>query len=315
VSRLAEPATERSAAGAVASACWADGSLTTMEEISVSLNSAAFRYSQVVFDACRVVVDGDAASLVAVRRHIARLKRSAAALGLSVQHDDETIVDAARAVVAANAPTETCGLRVFAYQESESFLTAHPASVTVFLLPLGGYAPDRPLRLVCAERVRPAHGGLPRWVKSTAQYALARMEAERAEAAGADDVLFRNELGRVTETSRASLVLVAGDSLVAPPPSEGVLPGVTRDLLARAAASELGWTWSERPIEDADLEQASAAVLCSSSLGVVAVESIEGRRFRDLRAAEELAALYDRMCRGRVASVAPLMLRVPLRGR
>jgi branched-chain amino acid aminotransferase len=184
----------------------------------------------------------------------------------------------------------------------------------VFLLSLDNYVPDRALRLAMAERGRPAHADLPRWVKTTAQYVLGRIEVARARRAGFDDVLFRNEAGNLTESTRASFLLVEGDRLRAPPVSEGVLPGITREVLRVAAAAELGLRWDERPLHATDVETADCAALCSSSLGVVGVSQAGERVFESLEPAAALARAYERACRGEIPELADEVLQLPLEG-
>jgi para-aminobenzoate synthetase / 4-amino-4-deoxychorismate lyase len=59
----------------------------------------------------------------------------------------------------------------------------------------------------------------------------AQDQALAAVAADCDDVVLLNGDGKVTETTRANLVLELGGSLVTPPLESGLLPGVKRAQL------------------------------------------------------------------------------------
>ncbi|MFL5259721.1 MAG: aminotransferase class IV [Hyphomicrobiales bacterium] len=102
---------------------------------------------------------------------------------------------------------------------------------------------------------------------------LAAREASRA---GADDALLLNMQGRVACSTIANVFLIAGESLVTPPLSEGALPGITRArvlALARAA----GLVADERPIAPADLFTSEAVLLTNSIRLIRPVIAIDGQ--------------------------------------
>ncbi|MFQ5803528.1 MAG: aminotransferase class IV [Candidatus Methylomirabilales bacterium] len=89
------------------------------------------------------------------------------------------------------------------------------------------------------------------------------------------DALFFNERGEVTETTTANLFLVRGRSLITPPVSAGLLPGIARQhLLASAEHSGLGA--EERPVTTADLEKAEEVLLSNAIVEVLPVKEIAG---------------------------------------
>ncbi len=61
----------------------------------------------------------------------------------------------------------------------------------------------------------------------------ARYDQARRERPDCDDVLLHNEHGRITETTIANVAVFRGDTVVPPPVSEGLLPGVYRENLVR----------------------------------------------------------------------------------
>jgi len=90
---------------------------------------------------------------------------------------------------------------------------------------------------------------------SVAKPADERALAERPDC---DDVLLLNERGEVTESSRASLVLLLDGELVTPRLSCGLLPGVFRERLLRLGIVR------ERVILPADVLRAARAWLVNS---------------------------------------------------
>jgi branched-chain amino acid aminotransferase len=102
------------------------------------------------------------------------------------------------------------------------------------------------------------------------------LAAREASKAGANDALLLNMQGRVACSTIANVFLIAGQSLITPPLSEGVLPGITRArvlALARAA----GLVADERPIAPADLFSSGAVFLTNSIRLIRPVMAIDGQ--------------------------------------
>ncbi len=92
----------------------------------------------------------------------------------------------------------------------------------------------------------------------------------RARVAGFDDALRCSIDGFVGEASAANLILSLGDTLVTPA-VDGILPGTTRARIVEALDVE------ERPVRIVELSEATSLYLTSAGLGVVAVDSLDGR--------------------------------------
>lgn len=276
---------------------WRDGELVSQDVLDVSASSACFRYGASVFDAARVVVDDGFAHVVALDLHLSRLRASAAAVGLELGFTDAELRKASHAVLrgVTSACTRTWGLRIFVFAVGETFHSSRSSTV-IFALPLDDYGPDRPVRLRFADLTRAAAGDVPRWVKTPSAYLLGRIATSAARTAGFDDVLYRNEHGRVTESSRASLLVLHNDEIQVPPVAEGVLDGVTRRVVRRLAEQD-GIGWSEQPVTDDDMARARGFLLTSSSLGVASVGVIEDRRCSETDLGRHLRDGYQSLYR------------------
>ena len=89
------------------------------------------------------------------------------------------------------------------------------------------------------------------------------------EEMGADEVIYLNETGKLSEGSRTSIFIERDGILVTPPLSTGLLPGTLRaDLLASGRAVE-----GELTLED--LAEAEACYLGNSVRGLIRAERIE----------------------------------------
>jgi D-alanine transaminase len=94
---------------------------------------------------------------------------------------------------------------------------------------------------------------------------------------GADEGLYVTRDGEVTEGTTSNLFVVARGVLRTPPRESGVLGGVTRDLVLRLAR-RLGLSVREEPIGTARLRRAAEVFVTASTVEVLPVVRLDGRR-------------------------------------
>lgn len=97
----------------------------------------------------------------------------------------------------------------------------------------------------------------------TLAYAEAVIALTAAREAGFDDALFLDIEGHLAEGPISNVMLVRGRSLVTPPLSCGILPGITRAVTMEIAV-EQGFAVEERPVERAEIETAEEMFYTSS---------------------------------------------------
>jgi branched-subunit amino acid aminotransferase/4-amino-4-deoxychorismate lyase len=98
-----------------------------------------------------------------------------------------------------------------------------------------------------------------------------------AARARADEGLYVTPDGYVTEATTANVFVVEGRRLLTPPLDAGILPGVTRALVL-ALARRAGLTAHERAITVGTLRRADEIFLTASTVEVVPVVRLDGRR-------------------------------------
>ncbi|HEY7979568.1 MAG TPA: aminodeoxychorismate synthase component I [Rhizomicrobium sp.] len=94
-------------------------------------------------------------------------------------------------------------------------------------------------------------------------------ESEFTHAQGCDEVLFVNELGRLTEGSRTNIFLRRGERLLTPPVRDGLLNGCLRRALIADGQCE------EAELYPRDLESADEVLLGNSLRGLVPAVAAE----------------------------------------
>ena len=243
-------------------AYWADGGIVAAGTAAVSPIDHAVIVGDGVFETLKVV-DGVPFALT---RHLARLARSAAGLGIQAP-DDARIREAVAEVVAAD---RRAGLLRITWSSGPG--------------PLGSGRGDGPGTLVLStgpgnvwpatERVhlgpwaRNEHGALT-GLKTTS-YAENAKALAVAHRHGCTEALFRNTAGHLCEGTGTNVFMVVDDVVVTAPLSSGCLAGVTRELVMELADVV------ERDIDPAEFGSADEAFLTSSTRDVSPISAVDG---------------------------------------
>ena len=240
---------------------WADGRILSPGEAAVRADDHSVVVGDGVFETTGVL-DGVPFALT---RHLARLARSAAGLGIQAP-DDARIREAVAEVVAAD---RRAGLLRITWSSGPG--------------PLGSGRGDGPGTLVLStgpgnvwpatERVhlgpwtRNEHGALT-GLKTTS-YAENAKALAVAHRHGCTEALFPNTAGHLCEGTGTNVFLVVDDVLVTPPLSSGCLAGVTRDLLLELVDVV------ERDVALDEIEVASEAFLSSATRDVSSIAAVD----------------------------------------
>jgi 4-amino-4-deoxychorismate lyase len=100
-----------------------------------------------------------------------------------------------------------------------------------------------------------------------------QLELAAARQKGLQDHVLLNNAGEICETSTANIFFVAGDKVITPPETAGLLRGVIRDLLLSNPAFE-SFQLTEQNVYKQDLTGFSECFLTNSLMGVRPVASI-----------------------------------------
>ena len=247
---------------------WINGALVAEDEATLSASDHGVTVGDGLFESMKVV-DGVA---FAVGRHLARLRRTAAGLGLTVPPDAE-LRDAIESTIAANGPdvgrvrlTVTGGAGPAGTSRGDG-----PCTVLVQCGALTPWPPHAAVHVVPWPRnERGALAGL-----KTTSYAENVIALARAQEEGADEAIFGNTAGNLCEGTGTNVFVVLDDVIVTPPLSAGCLAGVTRELLL-----ELDVGIEERDVSLETFASVDEAFLTSSTRDVQAISAIDGRALR-----------------------------------
>jgi branched-chain amino acid aminotransferase len=270
---------------------WISGSLVPAEAAVIPIDDHGLVVGDGVFETLKTV----GRAPFAVRRHLARLRRSAAALGLVVPYDDDRLIEAMAAVIASSGPAGG-GPGGGRGPGSGDGPAGGPGSgggeLRVRLTVTGGRSPlssvrgDGPaLVVIAASALGPRHDaatvavvpwarnerGALAGVKSTS-YAENVVALASARARGADEAVFGNTVGQLCEGTGSNVFVVLDGEVLTPPLASGCLAGVTRDLVLESGAAR------EADIDLERFRSADEAFLTSTTRDVQPIAAIDGRR-------------------------------------
>ena len=204
---------------------WHDGRLVGPDEPLVSAVDHGLTVGDGVFETL-AVYDG---APFALTRHLARLQRSAAGLGLA-EPDLDRVRAGVDSVLAAAPGAGRLRITVTdGPGPLGSFRDAPDASrqtVLVLAGPAGTPKPARVIRVPWVRNERSAVVGL-----KTTSYAENVVALAAALEAGADEALLANSVGELCEGTASNVFLERGGELVTPHLSSGCLAGITRELV------------------------------------------------------------------------------------
>jgi branched-chain amino acid aminotransferase len=254
-----------------------DGRLLPPARARISVFDRGFLYGDSIYEVLRTY-GGEPFELEA---HLRRLRRSAALIGLRLPLSMARLRARLAAALRAAGNRESYVRLIVTRGEGpiglDPALAVHP-HVIVLVRPLHPppaevYARGVSIRVVDVRRnlrqaIDPA--------AKTGNYLNNVLALREARARGGYEALMLDARGRVAEGSTSNVFAVFGRR-VATPPLDGILAGVTRDLVLKLAR-KLGHPAEERPLRRADLLRADELFLTSTLREVVPIARVDGRR-------------------------------------
>ncbi|MEV6488112.1 aminotransferase class IV [Actinoplanes sp. NPDC051633] len=273
---------------------WVNGVLRHRDEPGISPFDSVVQGGDAVWEGLRLY-DG---RIYGLYEHLARLRRSAAALGFTGVPDDGFVTAALTETLRANGMTDGVHVRLTLTRGVKVTSGMDPrlnqAGCTLIVL-AEHKAPvydTSGLRLVTASVRRPGPDVLDPKIhhNNLINSILAKIEAN---VAGADDALMLDGRGFVAETNATHLFAVSGDGLHTPH-AVACPEGITRQTVLELAARH------DIPavVRDLSLAEMYAAdeVFCTGTMGeIAAVIEIDGRPIGDGKVGPltaRVAALY-----------------------
>jgi branched-chain amino acid aminotransferase len=259
---------------------WLDGELVDAVDARVPVLDHGFTVGDGVFETLKVVPGPDGTPVpFALDRHVARLGRSAAGLGIQVPPADQ-VRAGALSVCAANPELMAGGRLRITLTSGAGPLGSErgAAAVTLAMAVSVGTAWARTSRVALSPWPRNERSALT-GLKTTS-YAENVMMLAHARRLGVDEAVLLNLAGALCEGTGSNIFVVIDGVILTPPLASGCLAGVTRELTLQWCA-EADIECAEREIRVAQLTAADEVFITSSTRDihpVVEVLDETGRR-------------------------------------
>ena len=223
---------------------WMDGRLVPWADAKIHVLTHALHYGSGVFEGIRAYKTDRGAGVLRLEEHLKRLIRSAKLYYMPVPYSVEELYDATFEVLESNK-LDAGYIRplIFrGYGEMGLNPMDAPVQAVIAAWPWGTYLGEEGIKHGVRAKTSSIqsldHTALARAAKATGQYLnsiLAKIEVLNA---GYDEAVMLTEHGHVAEGSGENIFVVRGGVLMTPPPSDGVLEGITRDIVMQLAAGE-----------------------------------------------------------------------------
>ncbi|MBM3665845.1 MAG: hypothetical protein FJW92_08655 [Actinobacteria bacterium] len=241
---------------------WLEGGLVPSDEAALPITDPGVRWGDGLFETMRA----EHGRIPLVDRHLARLMQSIAALRFDPA-PSEADIRGALAECMAKVDRGVHRVRVT--------VTPHPT----LLVEITEYEPNPAPGVAVTSLIGTWWPGEEIREHKTLSYAAHRLAHRRAVAAGADHALLLDDMGYLGESDAANVFIVAGGTLLTPP-VEGILGGVTRDVLLEAAEAE-GIPVDVRHLAGTEWRNADEMFLSNGLAGLTPVLAVDGVPVRD----------------------------------
>ena len=268
------------------------GRIVPAEEARVSALDAGFLYGDGIYETMRAY----GGRPFALPRHLARLGRSAARIGLHVPPRAE-VVRAVEETLAANGLASAVVRVTITRGRLARRLDISSAGPPTLLVTADAIDPGadaerrRGIRVVCSRYLRWSRAPLAG--AKTTNYQISLLARNEAREAGVAEVLLPDESGEYVEGAASNLFAVERGRLVTPPLSRGILGGVTRDVVLEIAREE-GREIVEAGLPAKRLESAAEIFLTGTTIQVAPVVRVGDHAIGDGAPGRVTLRLLDR---------------------
>jgi len=262
---------------------WMNGKLVLFKDANVHVLTHALHYSTAVFEGIRCYNTPKGSAIFRLKEHIDRLFNSAKLYSMKMDYSKKQISNAIIKTVRTSGLKE-CYIRPIAYCGVGAVGLTPPldnidVSIACWEWKIGESKAGKYSGAKCkiSSWIRIDSRSQPMKSKAAANYsnaALARVEALKQ---GYDEAIMLNYDGKIAEGSAENIFIVNDPQIITPPPTAGILEGITRDSIIRII-KENGGHVVETDIEKEDLYAAEEVFMTGTAAEVKSVTRIDNVR-------------------------------------
>jgi branched-chain amino acid aminotransferase len=281
----------------MATTIWIDGEYFDRATAKVSVFDHGLLYGDGVFEGIRSY-DG---KLFRLHAHLERLYDSAKAIALTIPMTMDEMATVTEDALAKSGIADAYLRHIVTRGVGDLGIDPRkcPKATVIIVVDTIKLFPaevlSRGLRVITAGTPTPHREALSPRVKSLnyLSHIMAKLEGVNA---GADDVIMMDSAGAVAEGSGQNLFIVKRGVLKTPPPSAGILQGVTRDAVIELAVG-MGIPVQETALNRYDVYTADEAFFTGTASEMIPIRSLDAREIGTTWPGEITARLQEAFTR------------------
>ncbi len=265
---------------------WMNGELVNWDDAKIHVLSHVVHYGSSVFEGARCYKTKNGPAIFRLETHTRRLFNSAKIYRMDIPYSEEEINRVIIDLIKTNKLDE-CYIRPVVYRGYEQLgvdPTGCPVEVCIAVWRWGAYlgpgALENGVPVCVSSWNRMAPNTMPDMAKSGANYMNAQLIKLEAKEHGYVEGIALDVFGFVSEGSGENVFIVRDGTLITPPFSASILPGITRNTVIMLAL-DLGIKVIEETIPREALYIADEVFFTGSAAEITPINSIDKVRIGD----------------------------------
>jgi branched-chain amino acid aminotransferase len=259
---------------------WMNGEFVDWADAKIHVGAHGLHYGTGVFEGIRCYETPRGPAVFRLTDHLRRLDASARLLSMDLGYTVDELREISLELIRVNGLPE-CYLRPIAfygYGELGVSAAGNPVDVVIMSWPWGTYLGDEGLkngiRVKVSSWKRVGPNTIPHAAKATGIYLNSMLAVLEANRAGYEEAILLTDDGFVADGSGENVFAVKDGTIVTPPLSTSILPGITRATVIEIA-QELGYTVEERNLIRTDLYLADELFMTGTAAEVTPIRSVD----------------------------------------
>ena len=261
--------------------CWIDGEYVKWDNAVVHIKTHALSYGSSIIEGIRAYKVEEGYSIFRLDDHIERFYKSAKIYDFQPEYSPEEIKNAIIELVRKNASGEDLYIRpimFIGYGPLGLYHKKNPVDVAIYVVPLGRFFGEEAIKKGITVKIsswrRIPPDIIPPEAKMGGNYLNSIMAKLEAKNCGFDDAILLTREGFLSEATGANVFIVHKNTLITPPTSASILPGITRETIIQLAKDE-GYPVIERMISRGEIYRADEIFFCGTADEVTPVSKVD----------------------------------------
>lgn len=296
-----------------------DGKIVPENEAVLSVKCKVVNYGLGCFEGIRAYYDeeNDAMYGFMFEKHYKRLLDSCSLLNIDIKYSVDELIEITKNLIIKNNIKGNVYIRPLAFKGANTLKPSIAENdkdmLTIYVMPLNKYTNKEEMTAMVSSWRRLSDNAIPARAKITGAYVNSALASYDAQMGGFDEAILLKEDGYVAEGSADNVFLVRDNKLITPSPSEGILQGITRDIIIRLAREEIGMEVVERNVARTELYSADEVLFSGTAMEVAPVVEIDRRKVGNGKPGEtykKLKDLFEKIGKAKVDKYSDLNTRI-----